>query len=138
MIRCASLALAVILVAVPAPAQEPLSGNWSGLGLEVSGNSETQIYPIDVRLDASGGGAIDYPDLGCGGSLTPLRTVGGVREFRETLSYGIDNCVDGGTVGLFPKDDRLIFYWTGEGTAQPDSVVSAVLRAVASKTRMRR
>lgn len=134
MIKGAPLALALMLLSAVAFAQQTPSGKWSGLGLEVSGDSETQIYPIDVRLDADGGGTVDYPELGCGGTLAPLRVTGGVREFREKLTYGVANCVDGGTVGLWQKGDKLMFFWTGEDTDQPASVVSAVLREVVSKT----
>lgn len=135
MFKGVSLALAAILLAAPALAQPPQSGKWTGLGLEVNNDSETQIYPIEVRINQDGDGAIDYPDLACGGRLTTLRTVDGVREYRETLTYGTDNCVDGGTVSLWQRGDKVMFYWTGEGTTEPDAVVSAVLREVVSKTR---
>lgn len=124
--RATLLALAAALAGMPALAQQPASGSWSGVGLEVSGG-QTQTYTVRVQLDA-GGGKIDYPTLPCGGTLTPLQAQGGVQEFREKLTYGLDKCVDGGTVGIVVKGDTLIWYWTGEGTNQPDSVVSAVLR----------
>lgn len=126
--KSASSGIAALLFATASWAQQPITGSWDGVALEMLAGGETQLYAIQLRFDADGGGKIDYPTLACGGALAPLRKLGDVQEFRETLSYGRDNCVDNGTVSVWLKSGKLIWIWTGEDSGQPDSVASAVLR----------
>jgi hypothetical protein len=121
--------VATLLLATAAWAQQPsLTGTWDGVALEVHAGGETQLYSIQIHIADDGTGKIDYPTLACGGLLTPLRKSGDVQEFRESLSYGHDNCVDNGTVSLWLKAGKLFWYWTGEDSSQPESVASAILR----------
>lgn len=120
-------AVVACLVAAPSLAQQPISGSWSGLVLEVPPGDQPETYPVRLRIEAGGTGTIDYPSLACGGTLTPLRTMGEIMEFRERLSYGAENCTDNGTVSVWLKAGRLVWVWTGEETDQPGTVASAVL-----------
>ena len=133
MMKGACLAIVASLLAAPSAAQQTIVGSWSGSVLEMQADGQPQVYPIRMLIDANGTGTIEYPTLACGGRLTPLGTPGELREFRETLTYGIDKCVDNGTVGVLPRAGKLIWYWTGEETSQPDSVASAVLRPSPTK-----
>ena len=71
--------------------------------------------------------AIAYPSLNCGGNPTRLRSNGSLTEYRDTLTYGLDECVNLGTVGVLPRAGALIWYWTGENTTSPGDVATAVL-----------
>jgi hypothetical protein len=117
-----------LLAAVSAQAQDALTGVWTGKGFQIFSDGRTSTWTISMRVDAGGNATtIDYPSLNCGGTLTYLRTVGDVREYRETLSYGQERCTDNGTIGFRQKLGKLIWYWSGEGTKNPTGIDVAVL-----------
>lgn len=130
--RCIAFALlALILVSgQPASAQSAtVFGHWSGLGLQV-GEGASETWTISLALHADGSGQIDYPTLHCGGALTLERESGGVALYREHITYGM-HCVDNGQIGVFEQSGRLMWFWTGEGTAYPGMSASAVLSPAA-------
>ncbi|MCC7272261.1 MAG: hypothetical protein IT561_06295, partial [Alphaproteobacteria bacterium] len=47
-------------------------------------------------------------------------------------TQGVGACVDNGTVGLRTKSGKLLWYWTGEDTNQPEGAASAVLFRVSN------
>lgn len=117
-----------LLAVINAQAQETLAGVWTGKGFQVLSDGRTTSWTISMRIDTQGNAiSIDYPSLNCGGTLTYLRTVGDVREYRETLNYGVDRCTNNGTVGFRQKLGKLIWYWSGEGTKNPTGIDVAVL-----------
>ena len=108
-------------------------GTWAGTGTQTN---PTAAWPVTITL--GGGqpgeviGTIDYPTLGCGGDLVldsidpldPFLTV----EVAEYITYGQDNCIDGGTFSFSGAEGgrRLIFQWispdgttTAEGYLDP-------------------
>jgi hypothetical protein len=114
-------ALFLMCFAGVAAAQD--QGVWSGAGLQVTPAGTQSQWTVSVHLDGKGG-QIDYPSLGCGGTLTALKS--GV--YRETITYG-RNCLTGGTVTIIPMGDKAAWFWTGEATADPDVNASAILFA---------
>jgi hypothetical protein len=127
-VRVALAGVLTLLAVVDAHAQEALAGVWTGKGFQISADGRTTSWTISMRVDIGGNAtSIDYPSLNCGGTLTYLRTVGDVREYRETLNYGIERCTNNGTVGFRQKLGKLIWYWSGEGTKNPMGVDVAVL-----------
>ena len=124
-----ALAGVLTLLAVSnAQAQETLAGVWTGKGFQILSDGRTTSWTISMRIDTLGKAiSIDYPSLNCGGTLTYLRTVGDVSEYRETLNYGVDRCTNNGTVGFRQKLGKLIWYWSGEGTKNPTGIDVAVL-----------
>ncbi len=130
--RCAKwlclVAAFVWLPLVTAHAQEGLTGVWTGKGFQVLSDGKTTSWTINMRIDARGNAtSIDYPSLNCGGTLTYLRAIGDVREYRETLTYGKERCTNNGTVGFRLKLNKLIWYWSGEGTTNPTGIDVSVL-----------
>ena len=125
-----SLALTVATLELGAPralaADSPV-GTWTGVILEPGANGNVDVWDDVIRFDDPTHIAIDYDGLDCGGTLTYLRNLGDISEYRETLTYGLDRCVDNGTVGLFLKADKLVWYWSGEGTADPTGMDVGVL-----------
>ena len=106
-----------------------LAGTWVGEGKQWndgdrSGDPDDE-WTVRIGLGASGasGGTIEYPDLACGGTLeyvgpnTDAGAQAGDMIFREKLTYGTDNCADGGTVLLRPSGDALIYAWAIDGYA---------------------
>jgi hypothetical protein len=129
----ASLGIATFLLASASWAEQPVTGSWDGVALEVLAGGETQLYTIQLHIGADGAGKTNYPTLACGGVLSLLRKLGDVLEFRERLTFGRDNCVDNGTIGVWLKAGKLVWYWTGEDSSEPESVASAVLRPAAPR-----
>jgi hypothetical protein len=123
----AFVAVLTLLAVTHTHAQEALSGVWTGTGFSVSSEDRTTSYTIALRIDTLGNATTDYPSLNCGSTLTYLRTVGDIREYRETLNYGLERCINNGTIGIRQKLGKLIWYWSGEGTKYPTGIDVAVL-----------
>ncbi len=133
--RMAVALVLAMLAVVPATAQrapDRTIGTWFGTVLEVSGRAEPHAHGMTMTLDGAGG-RIDYVNPDCAATLTRLATVGDVVEYRETIVRGADFCVDGGTVGVRLKGDLLLWYRTGENTADPHVAASPVLARVRRK-----
>ena len=106
-----------------------LAGTWVGEGMQWNDGDRSREpddeFPIRIALTGSGtaGGTVEYPELACGGALNyvgPNTGVGaqpGDMIFQESLSYGTDNCADGGTVLLRPSGRWLIYAWSIDGYA---------------------
>jgi hypothetical protein len=128
LMRGALVALLTLLSVTDGHAQQALAGAWTGTAFQLLADGRTTSWTINMRIDAQGNAtSIDYPTLNCGGSLTYLRAIGDIREYRETLSYGLQRCTNNGTVGFRQKLGKLIWYWSGEGTKNPTGIDVAVL-----------
>jgi hypothetical protein len=120
--------LVVLVFASPASfAQDAVLGSWAGVGFQKMSDGKIEQWTIRMHIVSRDNATIDYPSLNCGGTLTYLRDVGDIREFRERLTYGADRCIDNGTVGLHAKLGKLIWYWSGEGTKDPETLATSVL-----------
>jgi hypothetical protein len=118
MFRIVTAVAAVCMLAGAARGAEVSAGVWTGTGFQTMSTGKISTWTINLTIDAKGNATvIDYPTLNCGGTLSYLRTVGDVREYRETLSYGAERCTNNGTIGIRQKLGKLIWYWSGEGTA---------------------
>ena len=91
------IALFVFLL-IPACATTPqpvshvgLEGTWEGSG--VQDNNTTWTIKVTIAQSNS---SIDYPSLNCGGTLKLIDRQRERMEFRESLTYGLSNCVNGG------------------------------------------
>lgn len=73
-------------------------------------------YGVTLQLDGSTG-TVDYGSAGCSGTLTFIRKDGNTYWYRESISYGRDKCIDGGTMQLTLLGDAIIWYWSGNGSA---------------------
>ena len=128
MFRIAIAVAAASMLAGAAHSGEVPAGVWTGTGFQTMSSGKISTWTINLTIGAQGSAtAIDYPTLNCGGTLSYLRTVGDVREYRETLSYGAERCTNNGTVGVRQKLGKLIWYWSGEGTVNPTGIDVAVL-----------
>jgi CubicO group peptidase (beta-lactamase class C family) len=136
----ATLAAAALVAILGAPgasaqpqagvAREPV-GRWSGAGIQVDwlGNP-LEVPRIIVVFDGQGGGTIDYPSLGCAGTLTRIGASGEVVEYRETLTSGSDKCPSGASVSFRAAGDRWVYNWAVQSDwLKPDALVSLGLPA---------
>lgn len=106
-----------------------LSGTWAGEGrqwntLDRTGDPDDE-WPLRVTVAGRGqslSGSVEYPTLQCGGTLEyvgPNSDPGaqmGDAVFRETITYGTDNCANGGTVLLRRSGRDLIYAWAIDGS----------------------
>ena len=94
-------------------AQTPdwLTGTWKGFGHQPNGLTQTEWSMTLTFKSAQTGDAkisVDYPSLKCGGTWT-LQTVDINRcIFKENLTYGKKNCMDGGTCIVSQVDENYI------------------------------
>ncbi len=90
-------------------------GVWEGEGQQ-SGVSWT------IRIDISTAEQlIEYPSLDCGGYLTLLEESDAQLLFRETITYGLNICIDQGFVELTDQSaNELVYrYYFPNGTNEP-------------------
>jgi len=104
-----------------------LAGSWSGEVEESSlgGSPQRTRYEIEVSIAADGEtGTIDYPEEGCGGTLTLLDDEEFSIAYAERIEYG--SCIDGGVWHLRLSAEGLDAVWLHdsrelvvEGTLSP-------------------
>ena len=103
--------LSIAFLAAPAVGQDP-SGVWTGIVDQPGSRAGT--YPVRMTLDSASGGSIDYPSLGCGGSLSGGGG-GGDYTYAERITYGRDRCVDGGSIHFVLSGEQAYWEWNGSG-----------------------
>lgn len=102
-----------------------VAGAWEGTGLQDHGGT-WKIVMVLQHSAAAGQviGKIDYPSLSCGGKLLHKASPPGQYRFEEVLTYGKGNCIDGGTIQVWPVGDRkLRWYWHLEGRGWAKSML---------------
>ena len=92
--------------------QPGLNGTWRGMGHQTPAGSSGADWSIAMTIGANGG-SIDYPSLGCGGSLSQLSRTDTSAQFRESISYGREKCIDGGTITVRYENGQLAWTWIG-------------------------
>jgi hypothetical protein len=90
-------------------------GTWTGTGYQFDNGSTWTIRMAITALKVGAVNQIDYPSIGCGGTLTVSKvTTRGrpVLYLREKLEYGHRACVDNGAVRLVRiRNGRLNWRW---------------------------
>jgi hypothetical protein len=104
------LALAIAAVAAtPLRAQDVGKGQWKGQARQ---NNDPTIYTVVLTLSDSGG-ASDYPELGCGGTLTRVGQSGAYSFYLETITRKGQSCIDGAVTLVKANDGTLAWGWVG-------------------------
>jgi hypothetical protein len=109
-------------LAAPAPGQT-LSGQWCGEADQDGPGDYRSRWSATLVLNGPAG-RMDYPSLGCGGTLTFERAEGRVDFYRERIDYGGERCIDGGLIGVQSLDASVRWEWNGSG-ATATAVLSA-------------
>jgi|GEM_PF-6506052 len=93
----------------------------AGLGGTLQGSvtqdQPNSTYAVEIELYGDKG-SVNYSSLGCGGRLDLLRSNGGAYSYKESLQFGKDKCIDGGTIELSPHPiDKAAwnYRWQGSG-----------------------
>lgn len=101
----------------------PFVGKWIGSVFQIPAGTQ-QMYPVTMTISDTGG-SIDYPSLGCGGTLSVEARSQGVMTLRERITYGRSRCIDQGVVELRIAGDRVEWIWTGSGYIARSSLTRA-------------
>jgi opacity protein-like surface antigen len=110
--RILAASVFAVLLAPAAVTQTAPAGQWSGTVVQNIGSSG---YSVLMTITATGA-STDYPELSCGGRLTPVGLAGEYRFYTETITRGrIDQggrCIDGMII-VAPAEDKLAWGWFG-------------------------
>jgi hypothetical protein len=92
---------------------QTLDGTWRGTVHQSPAGEDASDYPV-VMVITTSGGSIDYPTLGCGGSLRRLSGGNTSAQFRENITRGADKCVNGGIISVNLSQGRLSWTYRGQ------------------------
>jgi tetratricopeptide (TPR) repeat protein/TM2 domain-containing membrane protein YozV len=107
------------------PAEKTAAGIWVGEGRQTNGSSwSIRLTLLPESAPGKRGADIEYPSLGCGGTLVRQATAS--LAFQEILDHGLGKCIDRGFVTLTynSRVDSLQFEYRNG----PGADASAVLR----------
>lgn len=93
---------------------QTLEGSCSGTATQ---NEPNISFDVSMQLNGKSG-SIEYPTLGCSGSLSFIKTEGSTYWYREHITYGTDKCIDGGIIQIILIGNSISWYWyEGDATA---------------------
>jgi hypothetical protein len=116
------LALIAAAVAMSAPAHAQMIGGWTGTGLQVDRAGVQSSWTISMRVRADITSPIEYPSLGCKGTLHEVRRYATEIEYREEITQG--DCVTGGKLVVRLIDGRLLWFWhDAKGRADASAIL---------------
>jgi hypothetical protein len=104
-----------------------LTGTWVGSGHQSPAGGAGADWSIAMTIN-DGSASIDYPSLGCGGSLAQISRDDASAEYRESIAYGQDKCIDGGTITVRFFRGNLSWTWVGQANGQPYNAVAVLTR----------
>ena len=107
--------------------QQSLTGVWFGSGHQSPAGATGADWAITMTIGDSGA-SIDYPSLGCGGTLTEIYRDGSSAEYRESITYGNDVCIDGGTITVRFFQGKLSWTWVGQSQGQAYNAIAVLTR----------
>jgi hypothetical protein len=104
-----------------------LNGTWTGSGHQSPAGATGADWSISMTI-GDGGASIDYPSLGCGGSLTELFRDDTAAEYRESITYGREACIDGGSISVRFFRGNLSWTWVGQAQGQSYNAIAVLSR----------
>jgi hypothetical protein len=104
-----------------------LTGAWAGSGHQSPAGDAGADWSIAMTIKDDGA-SIDYPSLGCGGSLSQTSRDDISAEYHESITYGRDKCIDGGNITVRFFKGNLSWLWVGQANGQPYNAVAVLKR----------
>lgn len=126
------LAAAFVTAAVLAPqaaSAQAMAGTWSGIVTQTFTDGREVSFTAMVSFVPGGPVLIAYPSDSCGGTLVPV-AMKGTPTYRENITYGLDICVDGGTVTLTLAGDTLEYHWMSQGNGEAVGTLRSTDKAI--------
>jgi hypothetical protein len=106
----------------PAVGHAGMIGGWHGVGMQVGPGGVQSTWDITLRIRADITSRIEYPSLGCKGTLHEEKRSATEIEFREQIDTGL--CIDGGKLTVRLVDNRVWWFWRGQdGTVDASAVL---------------
>lgn len=100
------------LLWLPNAAQsQGLKGSCSGTATQ---HNPDMSYSVTMQLNGNSG-TISYGSIGCGGTVTFMRKEGSTYWYKESITYGQKECVDGGVIQMLLLGNTASWQWTGNG-----------------------
>lgn len=92
-----------------------LRGTWEGKGYQIDSD---ELWTM--RLTVKGNRyQIEYPSLNCEGRWRPIIINSGKARFRETITRGIEACIDKGNVTIERLSrTQIAFRYSNQGTRE--------------------
>jgi hypothetical protein len=111
-----TLSLSSLVHAEQANTLNQFTGEWEGAGTQSDGSHWS------IRINSRPYGYfIDYPSLVCGGRWTLRKSTASSRVFKETLTYGIEHCLNHGEITITQiTDNKASYAWSS-----PNSKITA-------------
>jgi len=128
--RCekAGSELAPIFQNVPCTVNVPsLAGTWVGDGHQSPAGAAGADWSIAMTIRDSGA-SIDYPSLGCGGTPGEISRDDISAQYHESITYGQDKCIDGGTITVRYVNGNLAWSWFGAAQGQQFNAIAVLTR----------
>ncbi len=114
--------LAAVSTAAPS-----MVGIWRGQGHQVPAGSSGD-WSIVMTIE-SVGGSIEYPSLGCGGTLAQISNNGTLAQYREHITHvSAVNCIDEGLITVNFVGGELSWTWTAAYQGHQINAVAALSR----------
>jgi hypothetical protein len=91
---------------------DPCLGKWTGWG--VNGGGPPWSIEMDVTSTAGAScGTIEYPSLGCGGTLDACGKNGERVTFKERYTHNPGTCAPAGIIEAVCGAEKMRWRWTG-------------------------
>ena len=106
--------LVVLLLASTNSFASGLRGSWSGTVNQSGPGDYSSSYSAQMTLQGETG-SMDYPSLGCGGTITFENQRDNFYFYRESITYGQKKCINGGMIAVLPEGNSVQWAWNGSG-----------------------
>jgi hypothetical protein len=104
-----------------------LTGTWRGTGHQSPAGTAGADWTIAMTIGDSGG-SIQYPSLSCGGSLTQISRDALSAQYRETITFGKNACIDRGTITVRYFNGNLSWTWIGQSGGKQYNAIAVLTR----------
>lgn len=81
------------------------AGHWHAVGVQIDGYEWSMS--VEIFEDTA---SVDYPSLNCGGDWNFLKMSEDSITAIERITYGVNQCLDGGLIRVEIYDDSSLFY----------------------------
>ena len=105
-------------------AAQSLNGVWKGTGHQVPAGDSGADWSIVMTISDSAA-SIQYPSLGCAGTLTQTSRSAISAQYHETITSG-SRCINGGDIAVSLSAGGLSWVWTGQSDGQQINATSVL------------
>jgi hypothetical protein len=104
-----------------------LTGVWRGTGHQTPAGDAGADWTILMTIGESGG-SIQYPSLSCGGTLTQISRDATSAQYLETITFGQNACINGGTITVRHANGNLAWTWFGQSRGKQYNAIAVLTR----------